>query len=99
MANVQITFPDGALKEFPGGTTALEVARSVGTRLASDALVAKLDGRLIDLASPIESSGPINFITPSLEFWWNFAPRWVVRGTTGINIDTGRHSATSTYFC
>jgi hypothetical protein len=40
----------------------------------------------------------INFITPSLEFWWNFAPRWVVRGSTGINIDTGRHSATSTYF-
>src|SRR5579883_2600217 len=40
----------------------------------------------------------INFIVPSLEFWWNFAPRWVVRGSTGINIDTGRHSATSTYF-
>jgi hypothetical protein len=40
----------------------------------------------------------INFITPSVEAWWNFAPRWVVRGGTGINIDTGRRSATSTYF-
>jgi hypothetical protein len=40
----------------------------------------------------------INYITPSLEFWWNFAPRWVVRGGTGINIDTGRTSATDTYF-
>ena len=40
----------------------------------------------------------INFVTPSVEFWWNFAPRTVVRGGTGINIDTGRHSATSTYF-
>jgi hypothetical protein len=40
----------------------------------------------------------INFVTPSLEFWWNFAPRWVVRGGTGINIDTGRKSATSVYF-
>jgi hypothetical protein len=40
----------------------------------------------------------INFITPSLECWWNFAPKWVVRGGTGINIDTGRHSATSVYF-
>jgi hypothetical protein len=40
----------------------------------------------------------INFITPSLEFWCNFAPRWVVRGSTGINIDTGRHTATSVYF-
>ncbi len=40
----------------------------------------------------------INFVTPSLEFWWNLAPRWVVRGTTGINIDTGRATATSVYF-
>jgi hypothetical protein len=40
----------------------------------------------------------INYVTPSLEFWWNFAPRWVLRGGTGINIDTGRASATSTYF-
>jgi hypothetical protein len=40
----------------------------------------------------------IAFITPGLEFWWNFAPKWVVRGGTGINIDTGRHSATDVYF-
>ncbi len=40
----------------------------------------------------------INFITPSLDFWWNFAQKWVVRGSTGMNIDTGRHSATSVYF-
>jgi hypothetical protein len=40
----------------------------------------------------------INYITPSLESWWNFAPRWVLRGGTGINIDTGRTSATDTYF-
>jgi hypothetical protein len=32
------------------------------------------------------------------EFWWNFAPRWVFRGGTGINIDTGTTSATDTYF-
>ncbi len=40
----------------------------------------------------------INYITPALEFWCNFAPKWVLRGGTGINIDTGRTSATSTYF-
>ncbi len=65
MSNIQITFPDGTVKDFPHGITALEIARSIGPRLASDALVAKLDGRLLDLASPIESSGPIQFITPS----------------------------------
>jgi hypothetical protein len=40
----------------------------------------------------------IAYITPAAEFWWNFAPKWVMRGSTGINIDTGRKSATDTYF-
>jgi hypothetical protein len=40
----------------------------------------------------------INYVTPSLEYWWNFAPKWVMRAGTGINIDTGRTSATSNYF-
>lgn len=40
----------------------------------------------------------INFVTPSTEFWWNFARNWAIRGSTGMNIDTGRHSATSVYF-
>ena len=40
----------------------------------------------------------INFVTPAVEGWWNFAPNWVVRGGTGINIDTGRNTATSVYF-
>jgi hypothetical protein len=40
----------------------------------------------------------INYITPSVEFWCNFAPKWVLRGGKGINIDTGRTSVTDTYF-
>ena len=39
----------------------------------------------------------INYITPGLEFWWNFAPKWVARGGTSIDILTGRKSATSVY--
>ncbi len=39
----------------------------------------------------------INLVVPNLEFWWNFAPGWVARGGTGINIDTGRTSTTDTY--
>src|SRR5271157_532442 len=65
MATVQITFPDKTRKEFPQGITALEVAKSIGPRLAADALAAKLDGRLVDLETPIEQDAPIQFITPS----------------------------------
>src|SRR5712692_5114692 len=65
MSNVQITFPDGATKEFPQGITALEVAKSIGPRLAADSLAAKVDGRLVDLSYPIEASAPVQFITLS----------------------------------
>src|SRR6266567_1158468 len=65
ISTIQLTFPDGTVKEFPQGITALEVAKSIGPRLASDALVAKVDGRLVDLSSPIESISPIQFLTPS----------------------------------
>ncbi len=65
MSNIQITFPDGAIKEFPQGTTPLEIAKSIGPRLAHEALVAKVDGRLVDLSAPLTASGPIQFITPS----------------------------------
>jgi threonyl-tRNA synthetase len=65
MANVQITFPDGAVKEFPQGTTALEVAKSLGPRLAAEALAARVDGQLVDLATKIEASAPVQFVTPA----------------------------------
>jgi threonyl-tRNA synthetase len=64
-SSVQVTFPDGSSREFPRGTTALEVAQSIGPRLAHEALVAKLDGRLVDLSQKLEDNTSIQFITPS----------------------------------
>jgi threonyl-tRNA synthetase len=64
MSNIELTFPDGTTKEYPRGVTALEVAKSVGPRLAAEALVAKFDGHLLDLSAPLEASGPIQFVTP-----------------------------------
>jgi len=65
MANLQISFPDGATREFPQGTTALEVAQSIGPRLAADALAAKVGDELIDLSTKLEAGGAIQFITPA----------------------------------
>ena len=53
-----------------------------------------LVGERIPTGKTINGSG-INYVTPGLEFWWNFAPHWVVRGGTSINILTGRKTATS----
>jgi threonyl-tRNA synthetase len=40
--NINITLPDGSKKEVPKGTTPLEIAKSIGTRLADAALVSKI---------------------------------------------------------
>ncbi len=53
-------------------------------------------GERIPTGKSVNGSG-INYVTPGLEFWWNFADRWVLRGGTSINILTGRKSATSVY--
>jgi threonyl-tRNA synthetase len=55
MATIQITFPDGSVQEFPQGITAREVAQGIGSRLAAEALAAKVNGQLVDLSSPIEA--------------------------------------------
>jgi len=53
-------------------------------------------GERIPTGKAVNGSG-INFVTPGLEFWWNFAPHWVARGGTLINISTGRQTATNVY--
>ena len=55
-----------------------------------------LIGERIPTGKAVNGSG-INYITPGVEFWWNFAPKWVARGGTSINILTGRKSATTVY--
>src|SRR5215216_5121516 len=47
-----VTLPDGKQLEIEPGEKARDVAEKIGKRLARDAVVAKLDGELIDLETP-----------------------------------------------
>ncbi|HRO14234.1 MAG TPA: threonine--tRNA ligase [Paracoccus sp. (in: a-proteobacteria)] len=72
MSQISLTFPDGASRDYPAGTTAAEVAASIAPSLARNAISATLDGNHIDLAWPIQSSGRIAINTmkdaaPALE--------------------------------
>jgi len=60
---IVLTLPDGSERSVPAGTTALEVALSIGPRLAQDAVGAELDGRRIDLREPLSASGPFKLFT------------------------------------
>src|SRR5215212_7219296 len=61
MASVKL--PDGKQLEIEPGEKARDVAQKIGKRLARDAVVAKLDGNLIDLDAPLNGGGDFEVIT------------------------------------
>jgi threonyl-tRNA synthetase len=63
--HVTVTLPDGSSREYPPGTTAGEVAASIGKGLAKAALAAKADGEWIDLGHPIERDAQLEIVVPA----------------------------------
>jgi len=61
---IQITLPDGAVREVPRGTTAAQIAHQISPRLAKEALVARADDQLIDLSRPLEQNTKVAILTP-----------------------------------
>jgi len=57
MTQITLALPDGKELKMAKGSTALEVAQSIGRRLAQDAIAAKLDDELLDLFRLVEHSG------------------------------------------
>jgi threonyl-tRNA synthetase len=60
---IHVKLPDGSEQEFPKGTTPLDVAKSISSRLADAALVAKTNGDLIDLTRPLERDTDLKILT------------------------------------
>jgi threonyl-tRNA synthetase len=59
---IQVQFPDASVKEFPDQATAMEVAQSIGSRLAGAVVAAEVDGQVCDVLRPLaelSSSRPI----------------------------------------
>jgi threonyl-tRNA synthetase len=59
---VVVTFPDGARREFPKGTTGLDIAKGISPSLAKRTVAMALDGALADLADPIMQDAAIEFV-------------------------------------
>jgi threonyl-tRNA synthetase len=60
---VQITLPDGSLREFPGPVTVAEVAASIGAGLAKAALGGKVNGQLVDTSFSMASNSQLAIVT------------------------------------
>jgi len=61
--SIHIKLPDGSVRELPKGSTALDVAKSIGQRLADAAIAAKTNGDLIDLTRPLEKDTDLRILT------------------------------------
>ncbi len=56
---INITFPDGSVKQFEAGVTPLKIAESISPRLAQDVLAASVNGKEWDLTRPIEADAEL----------------------------------------
>lgn len=63
MENINITFPDGTVKEFESGVTTEEIAFSISPSLKKKAVAGKVNGELIGSKESIEEDALIEIIT------------------------------------
>jgi threonyl-tRNA synthetase len=60
--NIIITFPDGSKKEYAKGTKPYEIAESISSSLAGEAIACKINGNPSDLSKPLETDSAIKFL-------------------------------------
>jgi threonyl-tRNA synthetase len=60
---VNLTFPDGSVREYEAGISGAEVAAGISKSLAKKAVAVKLDGELTDLAEAISADAAIEIVT------------------------------------
>ncbi|MBQ2797560.1 MAG: threonine--tRNA ligase [Tidjanibacter sp.] len=59
MEQIKITFPDGNIREYAKGITALQIAEGISPRLAADVLSATVNDEVVDLTAPIEADSTL----------------------------------------
>ena len=60
---INITFPDGNVRQYASGTTALQIAKSISEGLAKKVLAAKIDSQVWDASRPIQSDAALRLLT------------------------------------
>ena len=64
---INITLPDGSVRQFEQGTTSYQVALSISEGLARNVLAAEVNGQVWDASRPIEQDSTVKLLT------WNDA--------------------------
>ena len=74
---ISVELPDGSKRELTEGTTAAQFAQSIGPRLAKAAVVATVDGHVVDLSTPLPDGAEVAIVTSDSD-----AGREVLRHST-----------------
>ena len=61
---LNITLPDGSVRQYESPVTVAQIAASIGTGLAKATLAGKVNGRLVDACDPITADASVQIITP-----------------------------------
>ena len=59
---IKITFPDNSVREYAKGTTAMQIAESISSRLAQEVLAASVNGEVWDLSRPINDDATVKLL-------------------------------------
>ncbi len=63
MVQISVKLPDGSTYQVPEGSTVLEVASSIGPRLATKAIVGRVNGALVDLGTVVADGDDVEIVT------------------------------------
>ncbi|QNL17981.1 threonine--tRNA ligase [Hyphobacterium sp. CCMP332] len=60
---INVTLPDGAVRELPDGASPMDLAEGISKSLAKKAIIAKVDGEEWDLTRPLDGDSRVELIT------------------------------------
>jgi threonyl-tRNA synthetase len=64
---MHVQLPDGSQREVPDGATVADIAASIGRGLAKAAIAGKVNGKVVDVYTPVSDNAKIEIVTPKSE--------------------------------
>ena len=61
---LNITLPDGSVRQYEAPVTVAQIAASIGSGLAKATVAGKVNGKLVDASDPISKDASVQIITP-----------------------------------
>ena len=58
---VNVTFPDGTVREYEKGITVIEIAKAISKNLAKEVMAAEIDGTVVDIRTEVNEDTEIKF--------------------------------------